>query len=57
MLSTLKDLFDTFTSAPDEYSADEQAHSVQLATAVLLIEVMRADPSIRASERSAVMST
>ncbi len=57
MLSTLKDLFDAFTSGPNEYSATEQAHSVQLATAVLLVEVMRADPTIKAAERSAVMST
>ena len=57
MLNTLKDLFDTFTSGPDEYSATEQAHSLQLATAVLLVEVMRADPTIQAAERSAVMST
>lgn len=57
MLNTLKDLFDTFTSGPDEHSATEQAHSLQLATAVLLVEVMRADPTIQAAERSAVMST
>lgn len=57
MLNTLKDLFDTFRSGPDEYSSAEQAHSLQLATAVLLVEVMRADPSIQAAERSAVMST
>ena len=57
MLSTLKDLFDTFTSAPEENSAAEQAHSVQLATAVLMVEVMRAEPGIKAEERSAVMRT
>jgi uncharacterized tellurite resistance protein B-like protein len=57
MLSTLKDLFDTFTSAPDEPSAAGQAHAVQLATAVLLVEVMRAEPGIKAEERSAVIRT
>ena len=57
MLNTLKEFFDTFKSGPDEYSAAEQAHSLQLATAVLLVEVMRADPTIQAAERSAVMST
>lgn len=56
MLSTLKDLFDNLTSGPDEYSAAQQAHSLQLATAVLLVEVMRADPSIQAAERSAVIA-
>jgi uncharacterized tellurite resistance protein B-like protein len=55
MLNTLKDLFDTFTSAPQAQSAAERAHSLQLATAVLLVEVMRAEPSIKAEERSAVM--
>ena len=57
MLNTLKDLFDTFTSGPDEDSTADQTHSLQLATAVLLVEVMRADPTIQAAERSAVMST
>jgi uncharacterized tellurite resistance protein B-like protein len=58
MLSTFKDLFDTFTSASEEHSAAGQAHSsVQLATAVLLVEVMRADQRIQAAERSAVIAT
>ena len=55
MLNTLKDLFDSFTSGPDAYSAAQTGHSLQLATAVLLVEVMRADPSIQATERSAVI--
>ena len=55
MLNMLKDLFDTFTSGPNDYPPAEQAHSLQLATAVLLVEVMRADPSIEAAERSAVI--
>jgi uncharacterized tellurite resistance protein B-like protein len=57
MLSTLKDLFDSFTSAPDALSPAEQTHAVQLATAVLLVEVMRAEPGIMAEERRAVVST
>ena len=57
MLNTLKEFFDTFKSGPDEHSAAKQAHSLQLATAVLLVEVMRADPTIQAGERSAVMNT
>jgi uncharacterized tellurite resistance protein B-like protein len=57
MLNTLKELFDTFTSGPDEYSAAAQAHSIQLATAVLLVEVMRAEPSIKTEERSEVIRT
>ena len=55
MLNTLKDLFDTFTSGPNDYPAAEQTHSLQLATAVLLVEVMRADPSIEAAERISVI--
>ena len=55
MLNTLKDLFDTFTSGPDDRSAAETEHSLQLATAVLLVEVMRADPTLAATERSAVI--
>jgi uncharacterized tellurite resistance protein B-like protein len=55
MLSTLKDLFDKFMSTSE--SAAEQAHALQLATAVLLVEVMRAEPGIKAEERSAVMRT
>ena len=57
MLSTLKDFFDTFTSAPEAQSAAEQAHALQLATAVLLVEVMRAEPGIKGEERSAVIRT
>lgn len=53
MLKTLKDLFDTFTSPPSG-SPLERAHTVQLATAVLLVEVMRADPAMDAAETQAV---
>ena len=55
MLNTLKDLFDSFTSGPDEHSSAQTGHALQLATAVLLVEVMRADPSIQDTERSAVI--
>jgi uncharacterized tellurite resistance protein B-like protein len=57
MLKTLKDLFDTLllpqgaTAAP---AADE--HLLQLATAVLLVEVMRADIEMRPDERAAVQA-
>lgn len=55
MLRTLKDLFDTLTGAPDETSPEAMQHQLQLATAVLLVEVMRADPTLAASEREAVL--
>ena len=56
MLRTLKDLFDTFTSASASQSPAVREHALQLASAVLLVEVMRADPSIDAAERAAVLS-
>jgi uncharacterized tellurite resistance protein B-like protein len=55
MLRTLKDLFDTLTSAPGELSPEEVQRNLQLSTAVLLVEVMRADPTLQASEREAVL--
>ena len=56
MLRTLKDLFDSFTAAADKQSPLEHEHSLQLATAVLLVEVMRADPTTGAAERAAVVA-
>jgi uncharacterized tellurite resistance protein B-like protein len=55
MLRTLKDLLDSLTRAPDGESLAEQAHALQLATAVLLVEVMRAEPTLEDSERDAVL--
>lgn len=57
MLNTLKDLFDSFTQGtPGTQSPAERDHAVQLAAAVLLVEVMRAEPSMDAAERSAVIT-
>ncbi|MBP6765996.1 MAG: TerB family tellurite resistance protein [Rubrivivax sp.] len=56
MLRTLKDLFDTLL-APAATAPAEQAHTLQLATAVLLVEVMRADTEMQDSERAAVLAT
>ena len=55
MLRTLKNLFDTVLAPPVERSEADQAHFLQLATAVLLVEVMRADPELGVSERLAVV--
>ena len=53
MLKTLKDLFDSLLPAPgNEGQASE--HALQLATAVMLVEVMRADATYHAGEREAV---
>lgn len=56
MLKTLKDLFDSFAAPAAGQPAARLEHMLQLATAVLLVEVMRADPGIQALERSAVLN-
>jgi uncharacterized tellurite resistance protein B-like protein len=55
MLRALKDLFDAFGSSAPASPADEE-HALQLATAVLLVEVMRAEPGIQPAEREAVLA-
>ena len=53
MLKGLKDFFDTLVAAPgNDVQASE--HALQLATAVMLVEVMRADATYHAGEREAV---
>ena len=55
MFRALQDLFNAF--APDTAASPAQEeHALQLATAVLLVEVMRADPDVRPQEREAVMA-
>lgn len=54
MLKTLKDLFDALrTPAATEAEA---SHTLQVATAVMLVEVMRADAEMTDAERDAVMA-
>lgn len=58
MLKTLKDLFDNLNaslsgSAPS--SPVEDAHTLQLATAVLLVEVMRGVPAMGEAERDTII--
>jgi len=55
MLRTLKDLFHSVVTPPGASSARNE-HSLQLATAVLLVEVMRADPQLGPQERLAVVA-
>ncbi|MGQ2980112.1 MAG: TerB family tellurite resistance protein [Polaromonas sp.] len=57
MLKTLKDLFDSFTAPAGQQSPQQRDHALQLATAVLLVEVMRADADIRVEEQNAVFAT
>lgn len=54
MLRTLKDLFDTFTTPAGESSQERDA-SLKLATAVLLVDVLRADKSDSPAERDMLL--
>jgi uncharacterized tellurite resistance protein B-like protein len=56
MFKTFKDLFEQFTAPQPDQTPAGQAQALQLATAVLLVEVMRADPSLPAAERAAVLA-
>ena len=56
MLKTLKDLFDSLLPPARDTPPQAAEHTLQLATAVLLVEVMRADASFHAAERNAVLA-
>ncbi|HVQ02853.1 MAG TPA: TerB family tellurite resistance protein [Burkholderiaceae bacterium] len=56
MLKTLKDLLDNLKPPPQGSDAKASEHALQLATAVMLVEVMRADATFHAGEREAVHS-
>jgi len=55
MLRTLKDLLNSLTEAAPALTPHEQQHQLQLATAVLLVEVLRAEPSLDATERATMV--
>ena len=54
MLKTLKDLFDSLLPPPAGAAPQAAEHTLQLATAVMLVEVMRADTTFHPGEREAV---
>jgi len=56
MLKTLKDLFDSLRPPVPGSDPRSAEHALQLATAVMLVEVMRADASFHADERRAVLA-
>ena len=56
MLQTLKDLFDSFTQPTPSQSPAARAHTVQLAAAVLLVEVVRFDAAMDDAERTTVVT-
>jgi uncharacterized tellurite resistance protein B-like protein len=53
-MRALKNLLDSFISPAHAPSPEESARALQLATAVLLVEVMRADPEVGEKERAVV---
>ena len=54
MLKTLKDLLDRLMPPPPHASPEAADHLLQLATAVMLAEVLRADTTFHEGEREAV---
>ncbi len=56
MLQTLKDLYDALRPPTAAETAAAQQHALELAAAVLLVEVMRADAEIGSAERAAAMA-
>ncbi len=56
MLSTLKDLFSALLPPPPSAGAQAAEHTLQLACAVMLVEVMRADTEIGHDERLVVVA-
>jgi uncharacterized tellurite resistance protein B-like protein len=58
MLKTLKDHFDNLNTSLNgntPSSPAEETHTLQLATAVLLVEVMRGEPAIGEAERDTII--
>jgi uncharacterized tellurite resistance protein B-like protein len=56
LMKTLKDLFDCLLPPAPGDRPDAAEHALQLATAVMLVEVMRADAGFHAGERVAVLA-
>ena len=54
MLKSLKDLLNNLMPPPASGNAQSDEHALQLATAVMLVEVMRADATFHDGEREAV---
>lgn len=56
MFRTLEDLFDSITQPSTTQSPAARAHAVQLAAAVLLVEVVRFDTAMDDAERSTMVT-
>jgi uncharacterized tellurite resistance protein B-like protein len=57
MVSRVKKFFEEYIKPPQEKPGEVSGHSLQLATAALLIEMMRADAEVSEEERGLVMKT
>ena len=57
MFSTLKSLLDSLVTPPTDNSPAARERQLQLATAVLLVEVMRADTTRNTAERAAAVAS
>ncbi|THF63322.1 tellurite resistance TerB family protein [Pseudothauera rhizosphaerae] len=55
MLRTLKELFNALAEPSAAALPEQREHRLQLATAVLMVEVMRADAKASESERQAIL--
>jgi uncharacterized tellurite resistance protein B-like protein len=56
MLSTLQELFDKFAAASPDQTPEARDHALHLAAAVLLVEVMQAEPNFDPAERKAMFA-
>jgi uncharacterized tellurite resistance protein B-like protein len=54
MFDSLQELFDKFTGGSPEETPAQREHALNLAAAVLLVEVMRSDSTVTPAERKAV---
>ena len=55
MLKTIKDLFERLSPLAHATDPHAEEHALQLATAVMLVEVMRSDATFRDGERAIVL--
>ncbi len=54
MINTIKKFFDNYVKNPSDTSGEIPDHSLQIATAALLIEMMRADSEISEDEKAII---
>lgn len=56
MLQALKELFESLVAPVGSQTPQQREHTLQLATAVLLVEVMRADGNMHPAQQDAIMA-